>query len=621
MSLRIAKIDIRNFRSIRNLTVTAAELAVLVGQNDSGKSNVLRALNLFFNEFTNAEDPLDFETDHNVFNNPNRRAKEISITLEISLPDTYHATNGDLIVWEKRWRQQGNVYDEYSGRRHVEGSRGAANVETVQIPDRSNVHALLRHINYVYVPAIKDTEYFAELRASIYGVIAESAARTFHAASHEFEISISDHLQDLTDEITKTLGFQSRLALPRDLSHVFESLDFLSAGADISLDARGDGVKARHIPMILKFMADKKHSLQVQGSAPHNFIWGYEEPENNLELGSCVELASQFWTYAQNGISQIFLTTHSPVFYNLHRRQAEGDPNISCHHIMLDDVDAGTEEATDPSDLDERMGTMMLFAPMVQDLENSIRAKEDARLKAEELAAAQRRKLFVEGATDKLIMDKTLRVFAPDHAAEIDVETKETGGGHGYVIDMLSGWRSTAKHRPEMPRAAGLVDLDKDALCAWREWNRVPANVQSAKCFKLPMPNHLHRPRQARFCIPVVLETLYDRDAWIWAKGRGHLEPQDLVSIIPAQLNQRIVVGETALDEHLHDDWAIYVWHKVTQTGKRRLAQHFSRKNDDEFRERLACLEPLVNEIVAYLFPDPPQAEAEAPAEPDQGEG
>ena len=45
MSLRI---EIKNFRSIRNLSISPAEFSVFVGKNDCGKSNILRALNLFF---------------------------------------------------------------------------------------------------------------------------------------------------------------------------------------------------------------------------------------------------------------------------------------------------------------------------------------------------------------------------------------------------------------------------------------------------------------------------------------------------------------------------------------------------------------------------------------------
>ncbi|MDU8928314.1 AAA family ATPase [Alisedimentitalea sp. MJ-SS2] len=603
MSLHITKIDIRNFRSVRNLSLSPSKLAVLVGKNDSGKSNVLRALNLFFNGRTMPADDLDFEIDHNIFNQPNRRAKEITIKLEIAVPESYRDTNGDYVVWERRWRFEGLVHDEYSGRRSVAGPRGGARVETVEIPKQSNVHALLRNINFVYVPAIKDLEYFSELRASIYDIIAEVADREFRNSSQDFEQSISDQLQDLTTQITASLGFRSRLALPKDLSHIFESLDFLSEGQDISLDSRGDGIKARHIPLILKFMADKKRRLQGRGSAPHTFIWGYEEPENNLELSSCVELADQFWDFIDHGISQVFLTTHSPVFYNLHRKDDGGENRITCHHIFREVDEEGTKQARALGDLDDRMGTTALFAPMVTELEDRVRRQEKARAEVAELAQANRRKLFVEGPSDKLIVDKALAVFAPDRVGEIDVETRNSAGIN-YVIDMLQSWRSRAKHHPELPKAAGLLDLDPEAKTAIKQWNDVPDNIKSAKCFKLPTPPHIVPIFQAGLRMPVVLECLYDRPAWEWAQGQGHLKTRHLPGVIPADLNQRIVAGETTLDENLHDDWAIFVKHEFEQAGKRSMAQHFASKEDDDFRARMPFIEPLVQQITAYLFPE-----------------
>lgn len=607
MTVKITKIHIKNFRSARNLTVSPQRLAVLVGKNDSGKSNILRALNLFFNDQTDSGNSLRFEIDHNVFNQPNRRAKQISIRLEIELPDTYRYTNGDSIVWERRWRTEGLVFDQYYGQRLGKGQRGGIWTEQVDIPDKSNVHALLRNMNFVYVPAIKDLEYFSQLRASIYDVIAEAADQTFRNSSQEFEQSILDQLLDLTSEIEKSLGFQSRLALPRDLSHIFESLDFLSQGQNISLDERGDGIKARHISLILKFMVDRKRSLQAPGAVPHSFIWGYEEPENNLELASCMELADQFRSFMDNGISQVFLTTHSPVFYNLREKQEVSATLVSCHHIFRDIDDEGTKETQGVDDLDERMGTMALFAPMAKELENRLIEMEADLALAEQLAQTKRRTLFVEGTSDQEILRKALKVFAPNLASEIDIETKPNGAGYNYVIDMLGAWASNAKHSSDIPRAAGLVDLDSDAESAANNWNSEARNIPYAKCFKLKKPKHIIPAYRAGFKPPIVLETLYDREAWEWADNEGWLvdaNEKNLSSILPNGLMNRIIKGETTINENLDSEWGIYVLREFDQASKGSMAKHFAGKPDTEFRHRLAGLEPVIFEIVGYLFPE-----------------
>lgn len=46
----IEKIEIQYFRSIYRIVITGVgNINVITGKNDVGKSNVLRALNLFFN--------------------------------------------------------------------------------------------------------------------------------------------------------------------------------------------------------------------------------------------------------------------------------------------------------------------------------------------------------------------------------------------------------------------------------------------------------------------------------------------------------------------------------------------------------------------------------------------
>ncbi|NBS60066.1 MAG: DUF2813 domain-containing protein [Betaproteobacteria bacterium] len=47
MSLETMRV--KNFRSLRDVSFEAKNLTVFVGCNDEGKSNLLRALDLFFN--------------------------------------------------------------------------------------------------------------------------------------------------------------------------------------------------------------------------------------------------------------------------------------------------------------------------------------------------------------------------------------------------------------------------------------------------------------------------------------------------------------------------------------------------------------------------------------------
>ena len=162
MGAKIRSVHIENFRSIGSLDAQVSPLSVFVGKNDCGKSNILRALNLFFNDETNHRVRFNFDEDYNFFApERQRKAKEIVVRLELDIPDSYRRTNGDLIVWEKRWRKEGLTSGDtkYYGVRLGENRRGRETREEVEIPEKSNVHALLRKIEFEYVPAIKDCRY------------------------------------------------------------------------------------------------------------------------------------------------------------------------------------------------------------------------------------------------------------------------------------------------------------------------------------------------------------------------------------------------------------------------------------------------------------------------------
>lgn len=598
MAATIKSIHIENFRSIRSVDADLAKLSVFVGRNDCGKSNILRALNLFFNEETNPGVEFNFSEDYNFFAPVRtRRAREVVVRVEIALPESYHDTNGHVIVWTKRWREDGLWSEEYDyvGQRISRNRRGQEVREEVKIPDKSNVHSLLRKIEFEYVPAIKDAEYFDGLRGRIYGIIAEAAARTFHDSSTAFEQSIGDHLDELTANIKTSLGFATRLALPRDLSHIFERLDFLSGEKSVSLNNRGDGIKARHIPLILRFMADKKAALQRRGGPPISSIWAYEEPENNLEIASAVQLADELYALSCLGTAQIILTTHSPAFYDLGQREDSVALNFVTRASDLE----GTSTKADATGIDESLGTLAMLAPRISEMVSQIRQQETAKAEAARLAEELCPRIFVEGESDRLILARALQLFFPAAVGHVSFETKRDGAGHSYVIDMLSGWRSQHKHHPERPKAVGIID--GDAAAEKNAFNVQPDNIKSAKCFVYPTPAVLRAPLNAGFRIFATLETLYPITVWQDALGRNHLAQRSPQKVYPSSLVDRILLGEAAAEDGLDPAWAIFVTHDVDNDHKIGTAQRLCREGDEAGRATLRNFEGVLRDALTFL--------------------
>lgn len=87
---KIKRIKIKNFRSIVDLDLKVKKMNIFVGLNDVGKSNVLKALNLFFNGETEPGALYDFEADYSKFAPiRKKKAKEIMISIEFEIPTRY----------------------------------------------------------------------------------------------------------------------------------------------------------------------------------------------------------------------------------------------------------------------------------------------------------------------------------------------------------------------------------------------------------------------------------------------------------------------------------------------------------------------------------------------------
>jgi len=563
---KIRQITIKNFRSIIDLTMNATDLTVIVGDNDCGKSNVLRALNLFFNEETNPDQPLIFLDDYNRFAEPKaKRAPEIEVEIDLELPPTYRKNNGDLIRWRKQWRSDGlQAEDDYWGIRLEKKKRGHGYVETVvELDGRSRVPALLSRIQFEYVPAVRSAEFFRKLRGRIFKVIANASERTVRQSSGRLEEVISDAVSGLLTDIDTELKDASRLSLPNDLTPLFQSLDFLAGEKSISLDSRGDGIKARYIPLILKFIAER--SREVAGISP-TFIWAYEEPENNLEFRRAQALADAFHKLAEGDLSQVLLTTHSPVFYNMHKDD-DGRGICSAYHLTNDGPTAGTEarSAAEASvSLDESMGAMAIIAPHIKAaqvaLAEATSQAADLRTKIDQFNQGNLPTLFVEGATDYTVFKRLLGLFRPEQALKLFLAEPPPRAGANYVSNMLRSWEFRTKHlpNPERRKAVGIIDGDAEGHGAYTRFGNEDVNWKYVSLLKLGQPAHLAAACELGINVPICLEELWPATVWQHSHQQGWLSPRSKKPLVGENLLQRLAEEDCRLSDLIDDAWRPY---------------------------------------------------------------
>lgn len=356
----IKEIKISYFRSfsgqvhIRNIN----DLNILSGKNDSGKSNVLKALNLFF-----SEDKVDFYSVFNFNNDFSKYRSEQSKTLHnkqlinISILFNRVGFSSSKVLpdefWvEKTWNKDGDFHD-----RKTKTKRGAilkyrytsksGEEKESDAEVKSSTTSFLKKIHFLYIPAIKDFRFFDYLKQEYQQSLGTQMSKLGTALASTQQRTLKEWMEQLTaGDITNLLSQKIDNEAERMMKHFLGSaqeidtsnfaipeLDFskvleVVTENEIPLTSRGDGIQAKFIPQILNEIARNKKADIV--------IWGFEEPENSYEYANAQLLANKFRDeYSKD--KQIFLTSHAFNFISL-----EGE-NISLYRIWRENFEQGTQ--------------------------------------------------------------------------------------------------------------------------------------------------------------------------------------------------------------------------------------------------------------------------------------
>src|SRR5688500_15712942 len=99
----IREVEIQNFRSAQKLEVADLDAFVsLVGLNGTGKSNVLRGLNLFFNGEVESGRPVDLSADHYQPGAGFEGRRRIAVSVSLDL-DSGYKPRDEVHSFLKKW--------------------------------------------------------------------------------------------------------------------------------------------------------------------------------------------------------------------------------------------------------------------------------------------------------------------------------------------------------------------------------------------------------------------------------------------------------------------------------------------------------------------------------------
>ncbi|WP_118975980.1 ATP-dependent nuclease [Taibaiella koreensis] len=556
----IKQITIKYFRSIGNITIDLNDLSLFVGKNDAGKSNVLKALNLFFNNETDYGKPFDFDQDYCIYApQRNKKAPEIFIDLIITPPKTYKGSKD--IKWSKSWRKNGLQPDNVT---FANGTR---------FPRKSKLFSWLSNIRYAYVPAIRGNTYFQILLAQLHDSLAETVEDDLRNAGDDFIKKIKLTTSSMISEIDDRLSLKSQIRLPPNLQALFKTLDFstVDGKSEISLDNRGDGIKTRHIPVILKFVSDQLNRNKTKGSPNINMIWGYEEPENNLEMFTSFKLAENFQEYSK-GI-QILITTHSPGFYSLFTKHVG---KVYLYKVLKSPgIESSLQMMQETNEMDTEMGLMPVVAPYVAKKSEEIETlKADLQQYKKKLQQIHSDVLFVEGRDEVRIFQWLLDQKFP----HLNLKVKDDGLGCSGVKNQVMAW-AWISGATEF-KALGIFDNDESGnrellkLRSEDAYKNAESNKR-VKGLKYKVPGHLIRIKQKVSIFPIELEEMYPPVVWNMAAKKGWLEERSIEELNSFVKLDRI---DQTIDEKLgafkfSEEELLYIKMKVPDGNKDKLSK------------------------------------------------
>ena len=317
----IDKISIRGFRSIHDQEFSAVSpFTSLVGKNSSGKSNVLRALNLFFNNEVEPGKTLVFIRDHH--DRPKSRKKKfISISVQFSLPKNFYFRQGieqlrdlgDKFTIKRIWQldQHRTPIDEF--RVEIEGE---------EFPNyASYARQFLSLVSYRYIPNRTVPSELLRLESQD---IANSILIRMKGNVHVEEVlkslrNAAGRLLRQADQSLVLTGaplLHPTLSTATTLGEMLTMSGFQATGPHggvIRDEDWGAGHQSFFLYLVL-YALDTNYGRFFGWKQAS--IWGVEEPESGLHRDLETNLAHKLreWAIDSDAKLQIIQTTHSPIF-------------------------------------------------------------------------------------------------------------------------------------------------------------------------------------------------------------------------------------------------------------------------------------------------------------------
>ena len=318
--MQITKLIIENYRSIKKVEIRLSPLFGLIGANSSGKSNILRALNLVLGEYYPTS---NYITKKDFYNEDFNNDIKIIIYFDQTFV-SYGAACSGVCFYTSHNNDDGSVAKE--GNFTCELKAIVASTGQLQ---KYRMNGISREdIPIIYIPAARnfDLHLFGDSKWSLRGRLITEFNRNFPSErvntlydsfssvksvlktdqfndfENSFKSAFSEHIIPTENEVE--VEFK-----PFDPKNYYKTIEIVPTEHTKlkNIDQIGDGIK--NLILIALFRA-------YANTFPKSTVFLIEEPEIYLHPQGRTDLFKVFESLSNNG-SQIIYTTHSQEFLDI----------------------------------------------------------------------------------------------------------------------------------------------------------------------------------------------------------------------------------------------------------------------------------------------------------------
>lgn len=389
--MKISHLMIHNFRSLADVTLDLYDYALLVGENNTGKTSVLTALRCFYEDGAKFSREVDF---------PKFPVEDKESWMEIHYKTTPEEQetlkkeyrSDDNVLGVRRYFQsdddlvkanQSNIYGYENGTLSRSLFYGAKNISqaklgaVIYVPEVSKTDDTLKlsgpspfrdMVNFVMNRAVSESKSFDNLRTAF-----DNFNDAFKQEASADGFSVNSLIEEINANLNQwqiRFGVDVNALRPEDivkslLAHYIEDLNL--DGKRVHIGSYGQGLQ-RHviytmIRLSTRYAAPKKE--KKKNFAPDFTLLLFEEPEAFLHPSQQDRLNASLRQLSLEEGQQVLVTTHSPHFVS--KQVNELTSIIRLHKPAAKSMKHQLSDQNVKDLIDENLGLYKRFCDLLQD--------------------------------------------------------------------------------------------------------------------------------------------------------------------------------------------------------------------------------------------------------------